>query len=106
MWIVKDEGSIKTTYSCLLILQAGAIITEDISQADIILGIKEVPETSLLKDKTYLFFSHTHKGNEKNMPMLQSVLDKVDFVQWSNLVEAVFLTPSWEICVEHSSHRL
>ncbi|KAK4513899.1 uncharacterized protein ATC70_005906 [Mucor velutinosus] len=56
--------------------EAGAIITEDISQADIILGIKEVPEASLLKDKTYMFFSHTHKGNEKNMPMLRSVLDK------------------------------
>ncbi|CEP17880.1 hypothetical protein [Parasitella parasitica] len=56
--------------------KAGAIITEDISKADIILGIKEVPESSLLKDKTYLFFSHTHKGNEKNMPMLQNILDK------------------------------
>ena len=63
-------------YICVY-TKAGAIITEDISKADIILGIKEVPEASLLKDKTYLFFSHTHKGNEKNMPMLQSVLDKV-----------------------------
>lgn len=52
-------------------------MSEDISKADIILGIKEVPENALLKDKTYLFFSHTHKGNLKNMPMLQSVLDKV-----------------------------
>ncbi|KAI8640529.1 Saccharopine dehydrogenase-domain-containing protein [Parasitella parasitica] len=56
--------------------KAGAIITEDISKADLILGIKEVPEVSLLNDKTYMFFSHTHKGNEKNMPMLQRILDK------------------------------
>jgi alpha-aminoadipic semialdehyde synthase len=52
-------------------------LTEDLSKADIILGIKEVPEASLLNDKTYIFFSHTHKGNEKNMPMLQNILDKV-----------------------------
>ncbi|KAG1500868.1 hypothetical protein G6F46_003999 [Rhizopus delemar] len=56
--------------------KAGAIVTEDLSKADIILGIKEVPEKSLLPEKTYLFFSHTHKGNEKNMPMLQNILDK------------------------------
>lgn len=53
------------------------MITEDISKANIILGIKEVPESALLNDKTYVFFSHTHKGNKKNMPMLQNILDKV-----------------------------
>ncbi|KAG2207514.1 hypothetical protein INT47_004264, partial [Mucor saturninus] len=56
--------------------KAGAMITEDISKANIILGIKEVPESALLSDKTYVFFSHTHKGNKKNMPMLQKILDK------------------------------
>ncbi|KAI9256769.1 Saccharopine dehydrogenase-domain-containing protein [Helicostylum pulchrum] len=56
--------------------KAGAQVTEDISKANIILGIKEVPEEALLSDKTYLFFSHTHKGNKKNMSMLQGVLDK------------------------------
>ncbi|KAI8065099.1 Saccharopine dehydrogenase-domain-containing protein [Gongronella butleri] len=56
--------------------KAGAIVTEDLSSADIILGIKEVPTESLLKDKTYVFFSHTHKGTPSNMPMLQNILDK------------------------------
>ncbi|KAI7906802.1 Saccharopine dehydrogenase-domain-containing protein [Cokeromyces recurvatus] len=56
--------------------KVGAVVTDDLTKADIILGIKEVPEKSLLNDKTYLFFSHTHKGNLKNMPMLQSILDK------------------------------
>ncbi|KAG0178729.1 hypothetical protein DFQ29_003061 [Apophysomyces sp. BC1021] len=56
--------------------KAGATVTEDLSAADVILGIKEVPEASLIPGKTYLFFSHTHKGNKKNMPMLKSILDK------------------------------
>lgn len=56
---------------------AGAIIQEDLSAADIILGIKEVPVKDLIPGKTYVYFSHTHKGQKYNMPMLQDVLDKV-----------------------------
>ncbi|KAF8953537.1 hypothetical protein BGZ52_008945 [Haplosporangium bisporale] len=55
---------------------AGAIIQEDLSVADIILGIKEVPVKDLIPGKTYVYFSHTHKGQPYNMPMLQDVLDK------------------------------
>ena len=42
-------------------LKAGAEITDDISQADIIFGIKEVDISKLIENKTYLFFSHTSK---------------------------------------------
>ncbi|KAJ3014576.1 hypothetical protein HKX48_005081 [Thoreauomyces humboldtii] len=55
---------------------AGATITSDLSVADIIVGVKEVPIDQLIADKTYLFFSHTHKGQPYNMPLLQAVLDK------------------------------
>ncbi|KAF9909683.1 hypothetical protein BX616_011078 [Lobosporangium transversale] len=54
----------------------GAIIQEDLSPADVILGIKEVPVKDLLPGKTYVYFSHTHKGQKHNMPMLQDILDK------------------------------
>ena len=42
-------------------LKAGAQITDDLSSADIIFGVKEVKLSTLIKDKTYLFFSHTSK---------------------------------------------
>ena len=42
-------------------LKAGAIITDDLSYADVIFGVKEVEISTLIKDKTYLFFSHTSK---------------------------------------------
>lgn len=81
--LIKDTGtkiyiqpSTKRIFPIETYERAGAIVTEDLSPADIILGIKEVPESSLLPEKTYIFFSHTHKGNEKNMPMLQNILDK------------------------------
>ena len=42
-------------------MKAGAQITDDLSSADIIFGVKEVDISTLIKDKTYLFFSHTSK---------------------------------------------
>ena len=42
-------------------LKAGAQITDDLHSADIIFGVKEVDVSTLIKDKTYLFFSHTSK---------------------------------------------
>ena len=42
-------------------LKAGAKITDDLRSADIIFGVKEVDISTLIKNKTYLFFSHTSK---------------------------------------------
>ncbi|KAJ3295229.1 hypothetical protein HK104_002890 [Borealophlyctis nickersoniae] len=56
--------------------QAGALVQEDLSPADVIIGVKEVPLDKLIEDKTYLFFSHTHKGQKYNMPLLKTILDK------------------------------
>ena len=42
-------------------LNAGAEITDDISNADFIFGVKEVDISALVENKTYLFFSHTTK---------------------------------------------
>ena len=42
-------------------LKAGAQIMDDLRSADIIFGVREVDVSMLIKDKTYLFFSHTSK---------------------------------------------
>ena len=42
----------------------GAKIEEDISQSDVIFGIKEVEISKLIENKTYLFF-FTYKQNSK-----------------------------------------
>jgi alanine dehydrogenase len=42
-------------------LKAGAQITDELSSANIIFGVKEVEISTLVKNKTYLFFSHTSK---------------------------------------------
>lgn len=55
---------------------AGVEVKEDISDCDILFGIKEVPEKDLIAGKTYLFFSHTKKKQPYNQSMFRSILDK------------------------------
>ena len=55
--------------------EAGAIIQEDISSADVIFGVKEVPIEKLLANKTYFMFSHTIKAQAYNMPLLDKFLE-------------------------------
>ena len=54
--------------------EAGAVISENLSAANVLLGVKQVPVEQLLPGKTYMFFSHTIKGQEANMPLLDACL--------------------------------
>ena len=51
-------------------------IAEDVSGCDILMGIKEVPISQLIPEKTYLFFSHTIKKQPYNRKLLQAILEK------------------------------
>ncbi|MBT8401748.1 MAG: hypothetical protein KJO98_14815 [Rhodothermia bacterium] len=55
-------------------VDAGAHVREDLTEADIIFGLKEVEPPLLLPEKVYFFFSHTHKGQEKNRPLLEAMI--------------------------------
>jgi len=62
---------------------AGATISNDLSPCNIILGVKEVPADEFIPNKTYLFFSHTIKGQKYNMYMLKKILDnKVTLIDY------------------------
>lgn len=54
----------------------GATISEDLSSSQVILGVKQVPADHLIRDKTYMFFSHTIKAQAENMALLDAVLAK------------------------------
>ena len=51
--------------------RAGAQVVEDLSPCRVIFAVKEIPLALLQKGKTYVFFSHTIKGQAHNMPMLR-----------------------------------
>ncbi len=54
----------------------GFTVTDDVSGADVFLGVKEVPVDALIPDKKYFFFSHTIKKQPYNRKLLQAVLNK------------------------------
>jgi len=51
-------------------------VSPDMHRCDVLMGIKEVPISQLIPDKTYLFFSHTIKQQPYNQQLLQAVLQK------------------------------
>jgi saccharopine dehydrogenase (NAD+, L-lysine-forming) len=57
-------------------IAAGIPVSHNISDADIMIGVKEVPEHALIPDKTYLFFSHTFKKQPYNAHLLRAILEK------------------------------
>src|SRR5215204_5375324 len=73
-WLQKSDPGLKIIaqrsaarcFSDLEYERAGITLTEDLGSCDILLGIKEVPPTYLIDNKTYLFFSHTRKKQPYN----------------------------------------
>lgn len=57
-------------------IDAGIQVFEDISDSDVLFGVKEVPVEELIEGKTYFFFSHTIKKQKNNRKLLQAVLHK------------------------------
>ena len=83
-WIHKNSDAVKiiaqsSSTRCFTdreFLSAGIEVMEDMSGCDILLGIKEVPIDQLIDGKTYLFFSHTKKKQQRNQKLLQAILEK------------------------------
>lgn len=55
---------------------SGFVVTDDVSDCDVLIGVKEVPIEDLIANKTYFFFSHTTKKQPYNQGLLQACLKK------------------------------
>ena len=64
-------------------ISEGINVVHDISDCDVLLGIKEIPKELLLPHKTYFYFSHTIKKQPHNrdllIKMLQLKINMVDY---------------------------
>jgi len=68
--------------------QAGIPLATDLSDCDILIGVKEVPVEQLISGKTYLFFSHTVKKQPHNRHLLQTILEKnIRLVDYEKLTD-------------------
>ncbi len=73
-WDIIVASSSNRCYKDREYLKEGIKVVADISAADIILGIKEVPVSQLVPHKKYLFFSHTKKAQPHNQAMFQAMM--------------------------------
>jgi alanine dehydrogenase len=55
---------------------AGICLSRDLSECDVLMGIKEVPPGNLIPGKTYFFFSHTIKKQPHNKDMFREIIRK------------------------------
>ena len=66
------ESSPNRTFADQEYRDKGITVTDDISDAEVMLGVKEVPIEALIPNKKYFFFSHTIKEQPYNRDLLQS----------------------------------
>ena len=73
---IKVEASDIRVFSDSEYTDKGFDVTDDISDCDVLIGVKEVPVENLIANKKYFFFSHTIKKQAYNRKLLKACIDK------------------------------
>ncbi|MCF6297521.1 MAG: NAD(P)-dependent oxidoreductase [Flavobacteriaceae bacterium] len=73
---IEIESSTIRTFSDNEYRDLGLQVSDDISDCDVLIGVKEVPIDALILNKKYFFFSHTIKKQAYNRNLLKAILDK------------------------------
>ena len=67
----------------------GFEVTQDVSDCDVLIGVKEVPVDALIPNKKYFFFSHTIKKQAYNRKLLIACLEKnIELIDHETIVDA------------------
>ncbi|KAJ6382056.1 hypothetical protein OIU77_030665 [Salix suchowensis] len=68
------QPSTKRIHHDAMYEDVGCEISDDLSECGLIVGIKQPKLDMILHDRAYAFFSHTHKAQKENLPLLDKVL--------------------------------
>lgn len=69
--------------------KVGIALENDLSDCDVLLGVKEVPKERLIEGKVYFFFSHTIKKQDYNLQLMRTLLQrKISMIDHETLTEA------------------
>ena len=86
---VKVETSDLRIFEDAQYINLGIDVVDDVSDCDILFGVKEVPIENLIANKSYFFFSHTIKKQPYNRNLLKAVLEKnIDLYDYETIVDA------------------
>jgi len=73
---VKVESSDIRVFPDQQYAELGLNVSKDVSDCDVMIGVKEVPIDALIPNKKYFFFSHTIKKQPYNRKLLKAILEK------------------------------
>jgi len=73
---LKVESSDNRFFTDQDYINMGIEVVDDVSNCEVLLGVKEVPIDSLIPNKQYFFFSHTIKKQQYNQKLLLAILSK------------------------------
>src|SRR5581483_3756766 len=66
----------------------GVTLQEDLSDCDILMGVKEVPIDKLIPGKKYFFFSHTIKKQSHNQKLMKALIEKkIQMIDYETLTD-------------------
>ncbi len=66
----------------------GFKVTNDVSDCDVMIGVKEVPVENLIPNKKYFYFSHTIKKQPYNRKLLQAMLERhIEMIDHETIVQ-------------------
>ncbi len=69
-------------------LAFGLTLQEDLSDCDILMGVKEVPPQNLIEGKKYFFFSHTIKKQAHNVKLMKALIEKnIQMIDYETLTD-------------------
>jgi alanine dehydrogenase len=85
---VKVESSDIRIFTDSQYQSLGIEVTNDVTDCDVLFGVKEVPVEDLIPNKSYFFFSHTIKKQPYNKKLLQAILEKkIDLYDHETIVD-------------------
>ena len=85
---IEVESSLVRVFKDIDYTSQGIEVVDDVSDCDVLLGVKEVPITALIPNKKYFFFSHTIKQQPYNKALLQAILkNKIELYDHETIVK-------------------
>ncbi len=73
---IKIESSDVRIFTDEQYKEKGFDVVSDMTDCDVLIGVKEVPLDALIPNKKYFFFSHTIKKQPYNRSLLLAILEK------------------------------
>ena len=86
---IKVESSDIRVFEDYKYSELGIEVSQDMTDCDVLFGVKEIPIDALISNKKYFFFSHTIKKQPYNRKLLQAILEKnIELYDHETIVDA------------------